>query len=112
MAAGVIAPVSSSRSLPALLFCAVCVGGTFMVVTMAGVQEARRRSSNSTTLVSAMTAAFALGQLAGPALVGLGASAESALTTVSLLAAAVLLISALVLFVDRERPGGAAASAR
>jgi len=112
MAAGVVAPVVLP-GLSALLFCAVCVGGTFMVVTMAGMQEARRRShDSSTTLVSAMTAAFALGQLAGPALVGLGTSAESALTTVSLLAAAVLLISALVLFVDRERPGGTVASSR
>jgi predicted MFS family arabinose efflux permease len=112
MAAGVVAPVVSS-GLPALLFCAVCVGGTFMVVTMASMQEARRRSSGgSTTLVSAMTAAFALGQLAGPALVGLGTSAESALAGVSLLATAVLLASALVLFVDRARRGGAVQSTR
>jgi predicted MFS family arabinose efflux permease len=112
MAAGVIAPVLSS-GLPALLFCAASVGGTFMVATMASMQEARRRSTgSSTTLVSAMTAAFALGQLAGPALVGLGTSAESALSAVSLLAAAVLMASALILFVERERKVGVLPTAR
>ncbi len=41
MAAGVLAP-SLRMSVATLLWCALCVGGTFMVVTMAGIQEARR----------------------------------------------------------------------
>ena len=46
---------------------AVCVGGTFMVSTMAGYQEARGRAgSNPTRLMGLMTSAFALGQIAGP----------------------------------------------
>lgn len=54
-------------SLPALLVSAVCVGGTFMVSTMAGYQEARARAgSNPTRLMGLMTSAFALGQIAGP----------------------------------------------
>lgn len=46
---------------------ALCVGGTFMIVTLAGVQEVRARArGDETPLVARMTAAFALGQIAGP----------------------------------------------
>ena len=46
---------------------ALFVGGTFMIVTLAGVQEVRARAvGDATPLVARMTAAFALGQIAGP----------------------------------------------
>jgi hypothetical protein len=46
---------------------ALLVGGTFMVITMAGVQEIRARAvGDPTALVGRMTAAFAVGQIAGP----------------------------------------------
>jgi hypothetical protein len=46
---------------------ALMVGGTFMIVTMAGVQEVRARAvGDATPLVARMTSAFALGQIAGP----------------------------------------------
>jgi predicted MFS family arabinose efflux permease len=107
MAAGVLAPVVS-KGLPALLACAILVGGTFMVATMAGMQEARRIAPRAATrLVAAMTAAFAVGQLAGPALVGLGASADHAIAVVSAASAALLLASAAVLLGRRVARVGA-----
>jgi hypothetical protein len=46
---------------------ALLVGGTFMVITLAGVQEMRARApGQATRLVGRITAAFALGQIAGP----------------------------------------------
>lgn len=46
---------------------ALLVGGTFMVITMAGVQEMRARApARAARLVGSITAAFALGQIAGP----------------------------------------------
>jgi predicted MFS family arabinose efflux permease len=46
---------------------ALLVGGTFMVVTLAGVQEIRARAaSDATRMVGRMTAAFAVGQIVGP----------------------------------------------
>jgi MFS family permease len=46
---------------------ALCVGGTFMIITLAGVQEVRGRAhGDETLLVARMTAAFAFGQIAGP----------------------------------------------
>ena len=48
---------------------ALLVGGTFMVITLAGVQEMRARApAAAARLVARITAAFALGQIAGPVL--------------------------------------------
>ena len=48
---------------------ALLVGGTFMVITLAGVQEMRARApQQAARLVGRITAAFALGQIAGPVL--------------------------------------------
>lgn len=50
-----------------ILLSAVLVGGTFMVITLAGVQEVRERVVwNPVKWVGYLTAAFALGQIAGP----------------------------------------------
>lgn len=54
-------------SLSAILVSAVCVGGTFMVITMTGFQAARDHGgANPTRILGLMTSAFALGQIAGP----------------------------------------------
>ena len=54
----------------AVVAAALCVGGTFMVITMTGMREARRvAGERARGLMAAMTAAFALGQIAGPLLV-------------------------------------------
>ncbi|HEX2542925.1 MAG TPA: YbfB/YjiJ family MFS transporter [Caldimonas sp.] len=48
---------------------ALLVGGTFMTITLAGVQEMRARAASAgqaASLVGRITAAFALGQIAGP----------------------------------------------
>jgi predicted MFS family arabinose efflux permease len=48
---------------------ALLVGGTFMVITLAGVQEMRARApQQAVRRVGQVTAAFALGQIAGPVL--------------------------------------------
>ena len=117
MAAGVAAPVVY-MSIASLLFSAICVGGTFMVMTMAGMQEARQIAAGSgsrsdsgadpaadagSRLIAGMTAAFALGQLAGPLLARSGPSAVTAMRVPSIVAATVLLAAALVLALDRPR---------
>jgi MFS family permease len=66
MGVGVLLP-SLRLSLLTVTLSALLVGGTFMVVTLAGVQEIRARAhGDATRLVGRMTAAFALGQIAGP----------------------------------------------
>jgi predicted MFS family arabinose efflux permease len=87
-------------SLTGLLVCAVCVGGTFMVMTMAAMQEARRiAASGAPRLMAAMTAAFAAGQLLGPFTLRLFDSrGGDALRAPQLLAAVLLLAGAAALW--------------
>ena len=64
------------HSMPAILISALCVGSTFIVVTLAGFQAVRdaaasaasSSAAHATRLIAAMTAAFAAGQIAGPLL--------------------------------------------
>jgi len=81
---------------------AVCVGGTFMVATMAGIQHARQTSSTrAPRLIATMTAAFALGQLIGPLLIR-GTSAGAVALWPGVLAALVLIASAVALLTKRR----------
>ena len=97
MAIGVVMP-AIAPSIEVIIFSSFCVGGTFMVMTMAGFQEARRISSSSPTrLIAAMTAAFAVGQLVGPMLVGVASRGDSSVALPSLIAFGVLIAAALVL---------------
>ena len=98
MGIGVLLP-SLWLNMGTIALAALFVGGTFVVVTLAGVQEARALSPhNPTVLVSRMTASFALGQLAGPVvstLLGyLHIPVDTALNVALQIAAAGLLLSA------------------
>lgn len=102
LAVGVIAPVFAVN-LYILMFSALCVGGTFMLVTMAGIQEARRLGgSQGPPLIAAFTAAFALGQIIGPLTVNLF---HGSLTWPSLLAALVLAASSAALRLSADDTG-------
>jgi predicted MFS family arabinose efflux permease len=104
MAVGVVAPLVTPN-VGMLLLAAVAVGGTFMVLTMAGMQEARRvAGSAAPRLIAAMTAAFAVGQLLGPLVVNVFSSSAHALRVPSLAAAALLVAGAAILGASRRRP--------
>lgn len=97
MAAGVLLPAMWG-SLAALVLAALCVGGTFMVVTMLGLQEARAvAGANAQQLMAAMTAAFAIGQLLGPLLVSAMSAFGWSIDAALMLAAACLVASTLLL---------------
>ena len=68
MAVGCLLPVLH-LSASTVLAAALLVGGTFMVATMAGMQEAKATTvGDPTRALGRMTAAFAIGQMAGPVL--------------------------------------------
>lgn len=96
MAAGVVLPVI----LPGLLsvfVAALCVGGTFMVITLAALQEGKRiAGSSATVLIAAMTSAFAAGQIIGPLTVSAG-TGNGSFSTALVTAAVLLAGSALLL---------------
>jgi MFS family permease len=97
MALGVAAPVFWP-GIGGIVLAALCVGGTFVVITMVGLQEARSvAGAHAARLMAAMTAAFAAGQIIGPLSVSLLLSAGGGFSTALLSACAVLVAGALLL---------------
>jgi predicted MFS family arabinose efflux permease len=98
MAVGVALPTVRSGMIPIVL-AAAAVGGTFVVITMVGMQEARRLlgPADAPPLMAAMTAAFGAGQIAGPLCVSAIAAGGGSLAPALLLATLALAVSALAL---------------
>jgi MFS family permease len=102
MALGVLLPAVWT-SLASVSIAALLVGGTFMVITMVGMQEVRARADGQATqALGRMTAGFALGQLAGPLVnagIGRASSSEAGALHLALaLSAAGLLASGIYLW--------------
>ena len=103
MAIGVAVPVAWN-TIGGIVVSALCVGGTFVVATMAGVQEGRRvAAGNATSLIAAMTTAFAVGQILGPLVVSAVAEKTWGMSFSLLTATLVLLAGAASLLRNREK---------
>ena len=98
MAIGVAVPLLLP-GMGGIVASALCVGATFMVITMTGLQEARKLGG--TGALAAMTAGFAVGQIAGPVFVSLLAAVGGTLEHASLAACFALVASAAALFFSR-----------
>src|SRR3989442_9414756 len=97
MAFGVALPIVWPGIVPIML-AALLVGGTFMVITMVGMQEARGvAGARATGLMAAMTAAFAVGQIAGPISVSLVVGAGGSVSAALVIACVFLFVSAYAL---------------
>jgi predicted MFS family arabinose efflux permease len=103
LALGVLAP-ALWINVPTLLISAACVGGTFMVITMAGIKEVLRIGGAPPSLaVGVMTAAFGAGQIAGPLTVSMLGRSDHAFALASLIAVAGLIASnCVLLFLDES----------
>ena len=97
MAFGIALPIVWSGIAPIML-AAFLVGGTFVVITMVGMLEARGvGGARATGLMAALTSAFALGQVAGPVCVSLVVSAGGNFSTALVIACVALIVSAYAL---------------
>jgi hypothetical protein len=97
LAIGVAAPLFVPGLL-GILVSAVLVGATFVTITLAGMQEARRLyGAAARPLMAAMTAAFAVGQLIGPILVALAGALPHGFAIVLGVATAGVLLGAAAL---------------
>ena len=106
LAVGVVAPVLALNAIT-LLISAVCVGGSFMIITMAGIKEALRLGgARAAQVVGLMTAGFGIGQTAGPLTVGYFAESQNAFAWPSLLAASMLISSSAALYVVSPQRSG------
>ena len=98
MAFGVAVPLVW-QGIGGIIAASLCVGGTFMVVTLSGLQEAQRLAQgNSARLIAGMTTAFATGQVLGPILIGVLAGSSSGLQISLSVASLSLVATALILF--------------
>ena len=104
MGAGVLLPLLLA-GMGGILLSALCVGGTFMVITSAGIQEARRLMPHDPApLMAKLTVAFALGQILGPLCVSLLPAGPGSLAALLIAAAALLGVSGAGLLLSRRRP--------
>ncbi len=102
-AVGVLAAASASSLL--LVFSgAILLGGTFIGITALGLTTARNLSgSTGGAAIATMTAAFGVGQIAGPAAGAWLAERSDGFWLPSMVAAAVLLASAAMVGIGRPR---------
>ena len=105
MAVGLLLPVVAP-GIVMMTVAGICVGGTFMIITMAGMKEAHRiaPAHDVTRHIAVLTASFATGQMIGPVF----ASSMHDLTgsfSVSLLVTSVaLLVTATALMFRASNP--------
>jgi MFS family permease len=86
----------------AVFIAALCVGGTFMVITLVALQEAKRIAGRDASgLIAAMTAAFAAGQIAGPLSITFGFGGN---LSIALLVAAFVLVASAFLLASKANP--------
>jgi predicted MFS family arabinose efflux permease len=92
--------------ITATILAALGVGGTFLVITMVGMQEARDVAGpRASALMAAMTSAFALGQIVGPILASGLQGADGNFSAALLVACGALLVSAWGLVAPLSREG-------
>jgi MFS family permease len=100
LAIGVLVP-TLKVSAPFLLLSAGCAGGSFMVITMAGIREAYRLGQGRETVtIAMMTGCFGIGQIVGPLEVGFFEGSTGSIVLPSLAAAAALTLSNVVLYIQ------------
>jgi predicted MFS family arabinose efflux permease len=93
-AAGIIASVVSP-GMVGLCLAALLLGGTFMGLTALGLMRGRELApDNPRPVLAAMTGAFGIGQIAGPALAGVVSDALGGFAVPSLAAAGTLIMAA------------------
>ena len=98
MAAGLLLPALIPH-IAAIIAAGICVGGTFMIITMAGMKDAHRIASGPDVHrhIAVMTAAFATGQMVAPIIAGWTYGVTQSFAAPLLLASAALVLTAAAL---------------
>lgn len=104
MAFGIILPVVSPQLL-SVFVASLCVGANFMIITMVALQEARQTAAHhAATLIAAMTAAFACGQIIGPLSINATLSGNARFSSGLAMAAVLLALATLLLRKPLRKP--------
>lgn len=103
MAVGLVLPALHS-SMATIVVAGLCVGGTFMIVTMAGMKEAHRIAPAGDVMrhIGVMTAAFATGQMVGPVFASALHDRTGDFGASLVITSAILVVTALALTLNPE----------
>jgi predicted MFS family arabinose efflux permease len=112
LAIGLLLPVVHPQ-ITTIIIAGVCVGGTFMIITMMGMMEAHRIAPPGDVLrhIAVLTAAFATGQIIGPVFASALHGATGSFSPALLITSLALLVTAAPLMV-RPPAGGPDAARR
>lgn len=104
MAFGLLLPVIYPH-ISAIILAGICVGGTFMVITMMGMKETHRLAPAGDIMrhLAIMTAAFAIGQMIGPVLASFVYSLTESFSISLILASGILVVTATVLLITTPK---------
>jgi predicted MFS family arabinose efflux permease len=102
MAVGVLLPILWP-TITMIILSGVCVGGTFMIITMVGMKEMHRLAPASDVArhIAIMTTAFAAGQILGPLAGSLAHDFSQSFTPALLAAALALILTTLSLILSK-----------
>ena len=102
MAVGLVIPVLFGGIL-SIVVAGLCVGGTFMIITMAGMKEAHAIAPPEDVVrhIAALTTAFAAGQMVGPLLAGALYELTQSFAPSLISTSAILLVTGWVLWRTR-----------
>ena len=98
MAIGLLLPVIHPHIFT-IITAGLCVGGTFMIITMAGMKEAHRSAPPEDVMrhIAVMTASFATGQMIGPVFAGSVYGLTQSFAVSLIITSAILVITAITL---------------
>ena len=98
MAMGLLLPVIHPHIFT-IITAGLCVGGTFMIITMTGMKEAHRVAPPEDVMrhIAVMTAAFATGQMIGPVFASSVYDLTQSFSVSLIIASAILVITAMTL---------------
>ena len=98
MAVGLLLPVIHPHIL-SIIAAGLCVGGTFMIITMTGMKEAHRIAPPQDVMrhIAVMTASFATGQMIGPVFASSVYDLTQSFAVSLIITSATLIITAMIL---------------
>jgi predicted MFS family arabinose efflux permease len=104
MALGLALPVVQP-GIVSIIVAGICVGGTFMIITMMGMMEMHRLVPPHDVIrhIAIMTAAFASGQIIGPLFSGLLRDLSGSFSPSLVIASAALAVTALALIIQAPK---------